>query len=119
MRVLALVAAMGAAAIAGCETQAELVSFYMTAPPLRACEKAITSPRSDIRHAAASALESRRIDCQPYLGMIAARNQADQNQLNQGLMLMQAGRPTPAQAPAQSANCRTFNRGTYLQTVCD
>jgi len=64
-----------------------------------------------------------------HLGMVQAKLQADginaaraQAQMAQGLLLMQAARPQPAPAPAPAtlnANCRSYDRGTYVQTVCD
>lgn len=115
----ALVIAFAACALAGCETQQELQDFYATQHPMRVCYKAMTSPRADIREAASTVLMQRRIDCGPYMGAIQAQARADQAQLSTGLMLMQAGRPQPAPAAGLQANCRTFDRGGYLQTVCD
>lgn len=117
MRIYALAAA--ALLLAGCETQQELHSYYMAQHPMQVCYKAITSQRDDIRQAAGAVLMQRGIDCNPYMPAIAARANANQAQINTGLMLMQAGRAQPAATPGLQANCRSYNRGTYIQTVCD
>lgn len=69
--------------------------------------------------AAPDYLMQRRIDCNPYMPAITAQARANQAQLNTGLMLMQAGRAQPAPQPQTQINCRSVNRGTYVQTVCD
>lgn len=107
------------ALLAGCETQQELQAYYMDQHPMQVCYKAITSPRADIREAASMVLMQRRIDCNPYMPAITAQARANQAQLNTGLMLMQAGRAQPAPQPQTQINCRSVNRGTYVQTVCD
>lgn len=105
--------------LAGCETPAELTAYYMNAQPLHVCEKALVSPRSDIRAAAGEAIARRSIDCRPYVSLIAARQQANQAQLNQGLLLLQQARPQPSAPPSNQVTCRSFNRGTYIQTICN
>lgn len=116
MRIALLAAAL---LLAGCETQQELQTYYMAQHPMQVCYKAITSPRDDIRQAAGTVLMQRGIDCNPYMPAIAARANASQAQLNTGLMLMQAGRAQPAPSSGLQANCRSYDRGTYTQTVCD
>jgi hypothetical protein len=115
------------AALAACATGPTLQDLQqqaMNTPAPMLCYHAATAG-GRVQQAAFFAIAARSVDCNAHAAFVAARIQHDQAQamsqraeMITGLQLLQAGRPQLA-APAFGAACRTYNRGGYLQTVCD
>lgn len=105
-------------ALVGCSTQEDLLKRAMVTPAPELCYYAAAG-NANARQAAYYAIQARAVDCNSYAAIVAARIQQNQAQSQLGLQLLQAARPQPVQAQPAPTNCRTYNRGTYLQTVCD
>lgn len=108
------------AVIAGCASPEQLRQQAMNTSDPDLCYYAAAGD-ANVRQAAYYAIQQRGVNCNAYAAIVAARIQQNNNNAQLGLQLIQAGRPQPApQTPqALNANCRSYNRGTYIQTVCD
>lgn len=122
MRVLiaAVAACLSACAV---YSPAEALSIARNSPDWELCYVAVSGRgQQSIRQAVYQVMNERRTDCNQHTGLVQAKMQQDAANsaasTAAGLMLLQAGRPQPAPM-STGANCRTFNRGTYLQTICD
>lgn len=93
-------------------------------PDVELCYIVVSGRGSQVvRQAAYAELTRRRSDCNQHLPMLQARMQAeaarDQAQTNAGLMLLQMSRPAAVTTIPPTRYCRSVNRGTYVETVCD
>lgn len=121
----ALAAVVALAACAAPMSPQEAYAIASRSADWELCYVAISGRGSaELRGAVNSVMQSRRVNCNDHAAIVSAKmrqdaaNSAAQTQL--GLQLMQAGQARPiAPQPAMSANCRSYNRGTYVQTVCD
>lgn len=104
---------------------AESLAMARNSPDWELCYVAVSGRgQQNIRQAVYQVMQERRTDCNQHAALVQAKMAQDSARSSAnaaaGLMLMQAGRAQPAPPqPAVQANCRTFNRGGYLQTVCD
>lgn len=118
---------LACAVAAGCATgpsPAESAAIARNSPEWELCYVAVSGRGTQaLRSAVYSEMSSRRTDCNQHAGLVQARLQADaakrQQESAAGLQMLQMARPQQPAAASTGANCRSFWRGTYWQTVCD
>lgn len=105
-----------ALALTGCQSVDQLRALAPQQSDYTICTS-LVSMNPNMRQAAGEEMARRRLDCRPYGPAIAAQQQ----QINNGVTLLQASQPQPVMAPmpAQSVICTSRpGPGGTATTVC-
>ena len=124
-----VIAACAAALVAGCATPMTYDEAYQVARGSADWELCYVSVsgrgQPALRQAVNVVMSDRRTNCNQHVALVTARmrqdaaDRASSDAMGQlGLQMMRAAQPRPA-APGAPTECRSYNRGGYVQTVCD
>lgn len=117
---------IGCLGLSGCAvmTLDQAMPLARNSPDWELCYVAVSGRgQQALRQAVYQVMRERSTDCSQHAALVSAKlgqdaaSSAAQTQL--GLQLLQAGRNRPTPAPAAPVTCRSFDRGTYIQTVCN